>query len=215
MTSVGFTAGSIGFVIVALLAPAVASAQKTEFAIGFGYSHVAVQGAPGEFDQQDGGRFEPRFTWQPFEERPQLRFGVGVGFSYYYDNSENGQIISPPFAFDVDSFESLSLITPEFQVSWRQPISEDWWIEGGLGVGPAIGIYTAGEVLFNDLFDEDISESGVGIGVRPFVRAGFRGGEHWNWGLEGSYQWTSVEFGHGLGDNPSEWFVGVFFSFGR
>ena len=208
-------AALISILFVCAVKPSIVLAQKTEFALGIGYSHLSLDGAPGEFDEQDGGRFEPRFSWQPFDDRPQLRFGVGMGFSYYYDTTNNGAIISPPFAFDVDTFESFSLLTPEFQVSWRQPMSENWWVEGGVGLGPAIAFYSAGDVIFNDLFDEDISECEVGLGVRPFLRAGFRGGEHWNWGFEGSYQWTTVDLGHNLGENPNEWYVGVFFGFGK
>jgi hypothetical protein len=211
-TRVGVSA--IASFTVLMLSASVASAQKTEFAFGIGYSHLSLDDAPGELDQQDGGRFEGRFSWRPFDDRPQLRFGVGVGFSYYYDQSDAGNIISPPFAFGVDSFESLSLITPEFQVSWRQPMSEKWWIEGGVGIGPAIGYYSAGDVIFEDLFDEDVSETEVGLGVRPFLRAGFRGSEDWRWGFEGSYQWTDIDFGR-FGRDPDEWYVGLFIAFGR
>ena len=72
---------TILYIVVVTAGTSVASAQKTEFAFGIGYSHLSLDDAPGEMDQQDGGRFEGRFSWRPFDERPQLRFGIGVGFS--------------------------------------------------------------------------------------------------------------------------------------
>jgi hypothetical protein len=192
----------------------VGHAQRTEWALSVGYGHLSIEDAGGAFGEQDGLRLEPRFSWQPFEQRPQVRFGIGVGFSFYFDEEE-GIPVPPPFV-EVDSYENAGLITPEFQLSWRQPMSKRWWIEGGLGMGPAIGIYTAGDVVFDDFFDEDVRETDVGLGVRPFARAGFRGSdERWSWGVEASYQWTDVDFGRPYGGDVSEWYVGLFFSFGK
>ena len=201
--------------LVLILVPTAASAQKWEWGLSLGYSHLSLDDTAGSLDEQGGFRFEPRFTWRPFDQRPELRLGIGIGFSYYYDESDAGEIVSPPFSFDVDSYEDVSLCTPEFQVSWRQPVSDRWWIEGGIGIGPAFGFYTAGDVVFDELFDEDIDEDDVGLGVRPFIRTGFRGGDTWNWGLEASYQWTDIDFGQPVGGDVEEWYVGVFFSFGR
>src|SRR5215212_4341827 len=69
---------------VAALTP-VASAQKKEWGISFGYSHLSLDDASGELGEQGGFRVEPRFSWQPFGDRPELRFGIGLGLSYYYD----------------------------------------------------------------------------------------------------------------------------------
>jgi hypothetical protein len=198
-----------------VVAQSPAFGQKTEISLGIGYSHLSLNGASGELDEQGGGRIEPRFSWQPFSRRPELRFGIGMGFSYYYDTTDAEDVNSGPFTFDVDNYEDVALITPEFQVSWRQPMSERWWLEGGVGVGPAFAMYTAGDVVFDDFFDEDVSESDVGLGVRPFIRAGFRGGDRWSWGVEGSYQWSDIDFGAPFGGDAREWYVGLFFSFGK
>ena len=69
--------------------------------------------------------------------------------------------------------------------------------------------------MVGDLFDEDFDEDGIGLGVRPFVRAGFRGGQSWSWGVEASYQWTDLDFGAPVGGDVTEWYVGLFFGFAK
>jgi hypothetical protein len=200
--------------VVATFAPMAAVAQEREFAFSLGFSNLSLDDPEGGLDGQGGNRFEPRYSWQPFDDQPQVRFGFALGFSYFYDESEGGQIIAPPFGFDVGNYEDVTLLTPEFQLSWREPLGEKWWLEGGVGVGPVFGFYSAGHVIFDEFIDEDVTENDVGFGVRPFVRAAWQG-ERWSWGLEGSYQWTTIDFGDPYGGNARDWYVGVFFGYGR
>lgn len=85
------------------------------------------------------------------------------------------------------------MITPELQLSWRQPIFSRWFVEGGAGLGAVIANYQADGISF-DLDDlDDVDEWAVGFGVRPFVRAGYA----WDrllLGVEASYRWTNLEF---------------------
>ena len=207
----------IGFAVVVVVvlgfSARAAVAGEYELAFSLGYSNLSLDDAA-NLDGQGGGRFEPRLSWQPFADRPQVRFGVGLGFAYYYDESDAGTIVAPPFGFDVDDYEDVALLTPEFQISWREPLGDRWWLEGGVGVGPVFGVYSAGQVVFEELVDEDVDESDVGLGVRPFVRAAWHN-ERWSIGLEGSYQWTTIDFGGPYGGDASEWYVGLFVAFGR
>lgn len=205
---------SLFVVLIVAMSARAAAAQDYELAFSLGYGQLSLDG-DANLDGQGGGRFEPRFSWRPFpSDRPEVRFGVGLGFASYYDESDAGTIVAPPFDFDVEDYEDISLVTPEFQVSWREPLGEKWWVEAGVGVGPVFGFYSAGQVVFDDLIDEDVSEHDAGLGVRPFVRAAWHN-ERWSVGLEGSYQWTTIDFGEAFGGDASEWYVGLFVGFGR
>ena len=202
----------LAFAAVALLAES-ARADRPELGLSFGYSHLSLDGNDA-LDGQGGARFEPRVSFEPFDDRPQVRFGFALGFSYFYDERDSGQIVSPPFVFDVDSYEDVFLLSPEFQVSWRQPLGDDWWIEGGVGVGVVFGFYSAGDVIFDDVVDENVDESDVGLGVRPFIRAAWHG-DRWSWGAEAQYQYTTIDFGGPFGGDASEWYAGLFLAFTR
>ena len=193
------------------LVVAAAHAAEPEFGLSVGYSQLSVDGND-SLDGQGGGRFEPRVSFQPFGDRPELRFGFALAFSYFYDEQDAGEIVLPPFDFDVDVFQDVFLFTPEFQVSWRQPLSKRWWIEGGIGAGLVFGYYSAGEVFFDDEFDTDVTEDDFGFELRPFLRAAWQG-DHWHWGAEASYQYTTIDFGGPLGGDVSEWYAGLFLGF--
>ena len=190
-------------------APAVADDYRDlGFSVGYAQSSIDAE-ALDDLDSQSGLRFELRGTWSPGDEPSGLRFGIALGLSSYYDEEDSGQTVGG-FA-DVEDFEQLFLAVPEFQVTWRQPISEHWLIEGGAGVGPVIANFRAGQVIFDDLFDEDVSEWDVGLGVRPLVRAAYRR-NRWMAGLEGSYLFTDLDFGNGLSGNVEELYIGFFYS---
>jgi hypothetical protein len=110
-----------------------------------------------------------------------------------------------------------SLITPEFQISYRIPLGAHyrdekpkWFIEPGVGVGVVIGQYWVGQ-SFGWWTDEDISEWDATIEGRPFLRAGWQG-DRWVFGLEGSYLFGgNLHFTDRIEGDISEWYAGGFF----
>jgi len=193
-----------------VLAPPARAGADGEFGISIGYAELSIDDDPvlDDLDDQGGLRFEPRFTWAPSEDLPNLRLGIGVGFSFFYDEEDSGQDFGG-FA-DVEDFEEISFIIPEFQVTWRQPLAEHYFIEGGVGIGAVFGYFRAGQVVFDELFDQDVSEWDLALGIRPLLRGGYMS-ERWSAGLEGSYLFTDLDFGHGIGGNMEELYIGLFY----
>ena len=204
-----------------ILLPLASRAEaESEFAIGFGYTHVSLDDTSiGGFDEQDGAYFEPRFSFAPYEQRPQFRVGFGLGFSFFYDETDGSATIIDDdgdiFFADADDYEQLFLLTPELQLSWRQELEKGWLIEGGVGVGAIAGFYIAGEEFFGEFYDQDLDESDITWSLRPFIRAAYDNG-HMRVGVEGSYQWGGdLDFTDEIGGDVEQWNVGVFFAFAR
>jgi hypothetical protein len=201
----------IAAVVLIVCGASTALADDREFSFSIGYAHLSFDNEVlDDLDHEGGLRFEPRFTWPVFHHDPRLRIGVGVGLSFFYDEHETGEEFGG-FA-DIEDFEEISLIVPEFQATWRQMLGANWFVEGGVGVGAVFGSFRAGEVVFDELFDQDVSEWDLGFGVRPLVR-GFFMNERWAAGLEGSYLFTDLDFGGGLRGNVEELYVGLFYTF--
>src|SRR5688572_7109391 len=200
----------VGAALIASAPPALADHHR-EFSFSIGYAQLSVDDeALQDLDHKGGVRFEPRLTWTPSADDAQrFRLGVGIGFAFFYDEEDTGETVGG-FA-DVEDFEQISLIVPELQATWRQPVHENWFVEGGVGVGAVIGNFRAGQVIFDDLFDEDVSDWDLGFGVRPLVRVGYTK-PGWVAGLEGSYLFTDLDFGNDLGGSIEELYIGLFFS---
>src|SRR5687768_17237024 len=99
-----------------------AARAETEFAIGFGYTHVSLDDTSiGGFDEEGGAYFEPRFSFAPYEQRPQFRVGFGLGFSFFYDETDGSATFidddGDVFFADADDYEQLFLLNPELQLS--------------------------------------------------------------------------------------------------
>jgi hypothetical protein len=129
-----------------------ARAVEPEFAISLGYSHVSLADTSvGEFGEQGGFRFEPRFSFAPSADRPQFRVGIGMGFSFFYDETDgsaafiddDGDIIIA----DADDYEQLFFWTPELQLSWRQRWENGWMLEGGVGLGGVFAYIRRGRAV--------------------------------------------------------------------
>jgi hypothetical protein len=196
------------FGVLGVTAPARAGA---EFSLSAGYAHIELDGSASPFDDRGGFRVEPRFTFWG-ENLPQLKLGVGVGFSGYsksIDDDDDFVVIDGEvFFIESDDVEALSLITPEFQISWRQPLGGDgrWYVEPGVGVGAVIGNYWVG-----DWWDEDIDEWDATVSGRPFIRAGYQA-KRWMAGLEVSYLFGgSLDFTDEVGGDITEFYAGGFF----
>jgi len=184
-----------------------------DFQLGVGYSQVNLGNGP--FDGRGGARIEPRFSFGP-DSLPQLRLGIGVGFSGYWNDirGDTDVIVIDGDTIFVDSsdVESLSLIEPEFQLSWRQPLGmrdgRGFYVEGGVGVGGVIANYWVGSSWG---WDEFKSEWDAAFEVRPFVRAAYQW-EKWQVGLEGSYMFgQELDFSPRVRGDIEEWYVGGFF----
>lgn len=188
-----------------------------EFALSIGYAHVSLDGSAAPFDDRDGVRVEPRFTFGVSDEIPQLRLAAAIGFSGYSrtrdDDGDDFVVIDDEvFFIDTDDEESLSLITPEFQVSWRQPLDADkrWFIEPGVAVGVVIANYWVGD-RWGWYYDEDVDEWDATIAGRPFLRAGYQA-DHWLIGLEASYLFGGqLDFTDDINGDVEEFYAGVFF----
>jgi hypothetical protein len=198
-----------------------AARANGEFDFSVGYAHLTLDGSAGPFDQRDGIRFEPRVSWQVGGDTSPLRLGFGVPFSSFgHDINDNGHVIiidgNDTFIVDSDSWESVNLVTPEFQASLRLMLgpgdvaNKKWFIEPGIAVGVVIGQYWVGN-SFGWWSDTAVSEWDATIAGRPFLRAGWQG-EHWTFGLEGSYMFGGkLHFTDRIEGDVSEWYGGGFF----
>ena len=217
----------VGVVAVVALAVMIATgraAHAAEFDLAIGYAHVELDGAASPFDSRGGIRIEPRFSWTPGtddDDESALRLGFGLGISGFERSTDDDHVFTDDdgdtFVFDGDETESLTLLTPEFQVSYRLMLgpgdvdgTRRWFVEPGVGVGVVVGQYWVGET-FGWWTDTDINEWDATIAGRPFLRAGYQG-ERWVLGLEASYLFGgSLEFTQDISGDLTEWYVGAFF----
>jgi hypothetical protein len=209
--------GICAIALLTVLAWPVGARAGGEFDLGVGYGKLWIDGAEGVFDERDGVRVEPRFSFDLCPKIPQLRLGVGVSVSGYSHELAEDTIITIDdgdeiHIIEADQWESVGLIVPELQLSWRQTLGDDghWFIEPGVGVGAVIANYWAGDEWWWD-DDDETSEWDVTFGVRPFVRAGYAW-ENWSVGLEASYLWGgNVELTDQVDGDLREFYAGAFF----
>jgi hypothetical protein len=195
-----------------------------EFDLSVGYAHVELDGSESPFDSRGGLRVEPRFSWAPAGDDvtgSHLRLGVGLSFAGFERSTDDDEVFvdddGDVIVFDSEDVESLTLINPEFQVSYRfvfgphdPDTNQGWFIEPGIGVGVVIAQYWVGDT-FGWWVDTDISEWDATIAGRPFIRAGYQW-ERWVLGAEGSYLLGgSLDFTDDINGDLREWYVGVFF----
>ena len=209
-------------VLSAATADARAELGGKEFDLGVGYANISLDGSAPPFDDRGGLRVEPRFSFGAGGVTSGLRVGFAVAFSGYERSVDNEVTFTDDdgdeVEFDFDDVESLTLITPEVQLSWRQmlgPIEGEnderrWFVEPGIGLGVVAAQYWVGE-SFGWWTDTDISEWDATLAARPFLRAGYAG-DRWVLGLEASYLiGGSLEFTDTIGGDVEEWYVGAFF----
>src|SRR5690242_13001263 len=60
---------------------AAAADARFDLSGSIGYSHLWLNGSKSPFDERDGFRFEPRFSFAPSDNLRQLRLGFAVGIS--------------------------------------------------------------------------------------------------------------------------------------
>lgn len=207
LTTLGIASVFTGF----LALPAHA---EPEFALGMGFSQVRIDGAKGAFEQQDGLRLEPRFSFTPAQDTPEFRLGFALGISMYWHDLDDGRYpVSGGYViWTSDMTESLTLLEPEVQLSWRHIFAADArdrvWIEPGLGLGGAIANEWLGDPWWGTTSDSDWAATWT---VRPFIRAAYTH-ERWSLGVEGSYLWGgALDLSETTDGDLREWYLGAFF----
>ena len=200
------------------LAPA-ALAQDPEYAFGVNYSHLFLDGANAdELEEQGGLTLNGRVSWPvspPMtDRRPELRFGVGLNLSFY--SSERDADGDDDDFFDEDELDisQLSMITPELQLSVRAPVGRDFYLEPGIAGQFIVGNYWTGEESrwgwWSDVDEEDDIWR-VGGGARLFLRGAYQF-RRWALGIEGAYSYGWLDFGHDVGGDIQQGYLGVFFA---
>jgi hypothetical protein len=187
-----------------------------------GYAHL---------EQDDSGGFEPVIDSKdgvraafgadvPVTDSANgsgFRLGGRLSMSSFTEDLGDRTVAGEP-DLEIEEFLDLTMFTPQFVASYRQLIGDPQdggagFIEPGVGLGLALAIMTSGSHLtFGDsIVGSDVgdTETEIGISLNPFVRGGFA----WSRfliGLEGGYEWSSVEF-EDLGSDPRQWYLGLFF----
>ena len=188
-------------------------AQQREFLFGIGYGHLFWDGSNSdELEEQGGVRMEGRVTWCVDElHLPQLRVGAGATLGFYgsYDDGGDVVIVNGIAFIEGNRYTQLSLITPELEVAWRQPLADKWYIEPGLAGMFIVGNYTRGEDFYYAV-DEDLNRWRVGGGGRSFIRLGYNGWDRWTVGIEGSYSYGWLDFSDDIGGDIQQAYMGVF-----
>jgi hypothetical protein len=208
-------------VVIVTAAGATTARANGEFDLSMGYAKLQLDGSASPFDSRDGFRVEPRVSWSVGGDHSPLRLGFGLGMSGFERRTDDDGVFidgdGDVITVDGDAVEALSLITPEFQASYRIPLGNSvdggarhWFVEPGVGVGVVIGQYWVGE-SFGWFVDEDVNEWDATIAGRPFLRAGYQG-ERWVFGLEASYLFGgSLHFTDAIEGDLQEFYAGGFF----
>jgi hypothetical protein len=195
-----------------------AAAQDREFAFGIGYGHLLWEGSNvGPLEEHGGLVLDGRLTWAVTPDaapgRPELRVGFGVDLSFYISQDDDGEVtIINGVAFVTGSdYTSLSVLAPQAEVSLRLPIfDEHWYVEPGVAGVFMVGHYTQGEDFFW-FVDEDENEWRVGGGGKAFLRIAYTK-DDWSIGAEGSYSYGWLDFGHHIGGEIQQAYLGLFYA---
>ena len=198
------------------LPPSPAAAQgEREFSLGLGYARINFDGDSPLIDDRDAVRFDPYFSYAPLDDLPALRLGAAFGVSFAVDDTR-GTFISDDaggslFIEGDDVF--FMLFEPEARLALRIPLAEDeaTFIEAGVGGGGVLGYLSAGDDEgVDDPDDAEIDDTDIAFMGRAFVRLGMHV-ESGIVGVEASYmQGGRMDFGHGIGGEVSEAYVGIF-----
>jgi hypothetical protein len=199
-----------------LLTP-LARAVDGDFQLSLGYSHLHLDGSQ-RFEDRDGFRIEPRVSFAFFDKLPQLRLGFGLGISGYTHELDSDTVITINNGNDTDvifadQWEGVSLLTPEFQLSWRQTFGGEhhWYVEPGVGLGVAFVNYYVADDWWWDDNNDNPNEWDSTAEVRPFIRAGYQG-DRWMGGIEGSYLFGgNIDLTDQVNGDLNELYVGGFF----
>ena len=212
--------------LLCLTAAGCARNVRPEFNLFGGYSNVQQDDSsslyPPIVDTKGGGRFAvglqgPVGQGDYNDSGAGLQLGGRVSFSYYRQDVGERRVAGEPL-LTIQDYSDLSVILPQATVSYRgvfgDPYDGAFFVEPGVGVGPAVGV--AGfnsELQFDDntlAVDNGYDyQTKLSYGVNPFLRLGYAN-DRLTLGGEGGYQFTGLDFDQGLGKNAREWYVGLF-----
>ena len=201
----------------------VGCAGEPEVTALLGYSRVDLEegraGLEPIIDDRGGGRFSVGIEGPIAESDNGSGFRIGGRLvTSYYRQPLGGRFVADEPLLTIDEFVGLSVVSPQFVASYLAVAGyrEEgaFFVEPGVGVGPSIGTLSFGsELQFGDRpvgTDVNDTETQVGFGVNPFLRLGYAA-ERFRIGAEGGYQLNTFGFDDALGDEPKEWYVGLFF----
>jgi len=203
---------------VTLITPSSRAGVDGDFQLSIGYSHLYLKDSP-SFANRDGLRLEPRVSFAFFDTMPQLRLGFGLGISGYTHELDSNTVItidngSETEVIFANQWEGVSLLTPEFQLSWRQTFggNHHWYVEPGIGIGAAIAnYYVADDWWWGDGNNNNADEWDSTFEARPFLRAGYQG-DPWMFGIEASYLFGgNINLTDQVNGDLNELYVGGFF----
>jgi hypothetical protein len=186
-----------------------------EFAFGIGYSRVVFSGGGNVLDDLDALHFNSSLSFAPFVEKlPQLRLGVGGGFTTSFEDVGGFVSTGAGGVVIVKADTALFMFQPELQISWHQPLGPEEWglfLEPGIGAGGTFAWLDANDQAFHDAGGTgDPDEWDAVFSARAFLRAGCRmpGGFG---GLEASWlRGQRLDFGDDVGGDLGEFYIGVF-----
>jgi hypothetical protein len=205
-----------GVLLALVVACGTAHGQHREFAFGMGYGHLFLDGHNSDaLEEQGGFRLLGRVSWpvsEPMTERaPEVRFGLGLGLSFYISEQDSDVDAQGPFAiFEPNNFTALTAIEPEIQFSLRQPVARDYYLEPGIAGVFTVGNYLRGEEVLGSV-DVDTNRWRVGGGGRLFLRGAYHR-ERYSFGIEGSYSYGWLDFGDDIGGDIQQGYLGLFYA---
>jgi hypothetical protein len=182
-----------------------------ELAVGIGYGHLFWDGHnTDQLEEQGGLRMEIRYS-VPVALQPQWRVGAGLGLAFYVSEhggdvfEEDGILFVRP-----DDWVQLTNIEPEIQLSFRQPLGDDFYLEPGIAGVFIVGNFRRGREVFG-FIDEDLDRWRVGGGGRLFLRGAYTRGRS-SYGIEGSYSYGWLDFGDDIGGDIQQGYLGFFYA---
>jgi len=187
----------------------------SEFTFGIGYSRVNFSGGGNVLDDVDALHFQSSLSFAPFAEKlPQLRLGVGGGFTTSFEDVGGFISTGAGGVVIVRADTALFMFEPALELSWRQPIGPEQWgffLEPGIGVGGTFAWLDANDQAFHDAGGTGDADGWDAVfSARAFLRASFRmpGGYG---GLEASWlRGQRLDFGDDVGGDLGQFYIGVF-----
>ncbi|HSV15274.1 MAG TPA: hypothetical protein VLI90_13525 [Tepidisphaeraceae bacterium] len=195
---------------------ATARAQRWDFGIAVGYSHIDLDKPGSLFHSKDGPYFDADFAVRLPRLALPLSLGVGITGSGYFDSRTQDFLISSTtlatttLYSDIGFFEIEPRATLAFYM--HQRYRTGLFIKPRIGAGLLIDSYTIDHVTQNSFATifETHYHSGAAFEVRPAVQVGYSWGPG-EVGAEFSYMAAWGDLGD-FGSEAQEFRAGPFFT---
>ncbi|HEV7299306.1 MAG TPA: hypothetical protein VGN72_08075 [Tepidisphaeraceae bacterium] len=192
---------------------ALAAPGRPALDLGVGFGGVTLENSVPEIENSVGGNFHLNYSFAPFRDVEQLRFGVGFMIEGASEQGPRTQSTFDPRVRE-RPYSRVSSFTPEFKVAWSQPLGERWFIEPSVALAVPIAHYEVGELEsyrdYYGYYDVDDSETRIGIGVRPGLQVGYWLAERHAIGLELNYLFATIDF-RNVGPSFEAYSIGFFY----